>query len=66
LKQTAVTDAGLVHLRRLSELMLLDITKTRITPAGTGALKKQLPRLVLHGAPAENSPSIQSEPTAER
>ena len=40
---TQVTDAGLVHLRSLSNLTMLSLEDTNVTDAGVAELKKVLP-----------------------
>jgi hypothetical protein len=42
-----VTDAGLVHLERLSRLLSLNLVGTQVTPEGVARLRKALPRLML-------------------
>ena len=42
---TQVTDAGLVHLKRLSSLRWLKLTRTKVTDDGVRELQKSLPHL---------------------
>ena len=44
---TQVTDAGLVHLKGLTKLGLLDLSDTQVTDAGVAELKKALPKCVI-------------------
>jgi len=39
-----VTDAGLVHLKGLTQLRTLNLSLTQITDAGVAELKKSLPK----------------------
>lgn len=41
--RTKVTDAGLEHLQGLTELDLLDVVNTKVTPEGVGELQQALP-----------------------
>jgi internalin A len=43
LSQTGVTDAGLKHLKELTELQTLSLWKTKVTDAGAKDLLKALP-----------------------
>ncbi len=46
---TEITDAGLEHLRGLTELNVLWLINTDITDAGVAALKQSLPKCqILH------------------
>ena len=45
LSQTAVTDAGIVHLKGMTKLQLLIVNGTKVTDAGIADLKKALPKL---------------------
>jgi hypothetical protein len=45
LRETAITDAGLKELASLKGLTLLNVSKTKVTDAGVGELKKALPNL---------------------
>lgn len=47
LKDTNITDEGLVHLRGLTKLRCLDIEQTKVTRAGGLRLKKALPGLIV-------------------
>jgi hypothetical protein len=40
---TPTTDAGLVHLKGMSNLKHLDLRYTKVTDAGVAVLKKSLP-----------------------
>ena len=42
-KCTKITDAGLVHLKGLTNLQELDLSRTRTTDAGVAELQKALP-----------------------
>jgi len=42
---TAITDAGLVHLKELTSLQGLDLQDTQITDAGVAYLKEILPQI---------------------
>ena len=42
-KCTKITDAGLVHLKGLTNLQELDLSRTRTTDAGVAVLQKALP-----------------------
>ena len=43
LEDTAVTDAGLVHLKALSGLKSLNLAGTKVTESGVQSLKQSLP-----------------------
>jgi hypothetical protein len=43
LQETNVTDAGLKHLRGLTQLDSLDLRKTKVTDAGVANLQRALP-----------------------
>ena len=45
LLHTQTTDAGLVYLRGLDQLVSLDLHNTRVTDDGVRELKKALPKL---------------------
>ncbi|MBI83284.1 MAG: hypothetical protein CMJ81_08825 [Planctomycetaceae bacterium] len=45
---TRITDAGLVHLRGLTNLQWLGLRYTKVTPAGIARLKKELPHCQVH------------------
>ena len=45
LKNTQVTDAGLVHLKRLEDLRDLRLSGTRVTDEGIESLQKDLPNI---------------------
>ena len=42
-----ISDAGLVHLKGLTELQTLDLDSTQITDAGIADLKKALPNCAI-------------------
>ena len=44
LSETQVSDAGLSHLKKLSQLQELDLKKTKVTDAGVKDLQKDLPK----------------------
>ena len=44
LNNTQITDAGLVHLKGMTNMQNLDLTFPRITDAGVADLKKALPK----------------------
>ena len=48
LKDTQVTDAGLVHLEGLTNLKSLDLRYTQVSDAGVARLKRALPKLHDH------------------
>ena len=43
LRRNKITDAGLVHLEKLSKLKNLYLIGTQVTPAGVSKLQKKLP-----------------------
>jgi hypothetical protein len=45
LAQTRVTDAGLLHLRTLTQLEELHLENTNVAAAGVGELKKARPKV---------------------
>lgn len=45
LRETSVTDAGLVPLRELTKLEFLGLAKTHVTDAGVADVKRALPNL---------------------
>jgi hypothetical protein len=47
LGSTAVTDAGLKHLRTLKNLKKIDLWYTKTTPSGIAELKRVLPELTV-------------------
>ena len=48
LERTQVTDAGLVHLKGLTNLQELDLSRTRTTDAGVADLQKVLPNCKIY------------------
>ena len=56
LSGTRVTDAGLVHLGRLSRLRMLQLTGTTVTAAGVKKLQKALPKCRIIRVDASPSP----------
>jgi hypothetical protein len=47
LAETAITDAGLAHLRGLTKLQRLSLGGTEVTEAGMNELKRALPGLTI-------------------
>jgi hypothetical protein len=45
LRATQITDAGLVHLKKLKQLETLTLTGARVTDAGVADLQAALPRV---------------------
>jgi hypothetical protein len=45
LRGTALTDAGLAHLRELPKLEYLDVSRTAVGPEGVARLQAAIPRL---------------------
>ena len=45
LQDTEVTDAGLVHLKGLTQLQVLGLQDTEVTNAGVAKLKQALPNV---------------------
>jgi hypothetical protein len=45
LRGTAITDLGLIELKRHKELISLDVSDTRVTGAGLDDIRKTLPKL---------------------
>jgi hypothetical protein len=48
LSRTAVTDAGMVHLKSLSRLTALHVEESGLSAAGIAELKQNLPRLQIN------------------
>ena len=48
LSSTQITDAGLVHLKGLTELTSLGLSSTQVTDAGIAELKKALPKCAIN------------------
>lgn len=51
LADTAITDAGLAHLRGLAQIRELDLSHTRVTEAGLAKLRKALPGAFIYRTP---------------
>ena len=49
LSHTQITDAGLVHLKGLTQLEWLDLERTQVTDAGVKELQKALPNTSIYG-----------------
>ena len=47
LSGTAITDAGLVHIKGMTSLTWLDLRRTKVTDAGRAELQKALPDCLL-------------------
>ena len=45
--RTRVTDTGLMHLKGLTNLRIVDLRGTNVTNAGAKELKRALPRLTI-------------------
>lgn len=45
---TAITDAGLVHIKGLTELQDFELRYTQVTDAGVAELKKALPNCLIN------------------
>jgi hypothetical protein len=46
-----ITDAGLIHLKRLKNLVIIDLTNTKVTPKGVSDLQRALPGTVITANP---------------
>lgn len=59
-EQSAISDAGLVHLANLPQLEELDLQNTRVTPAGLTPLQKlpKLKWLMLNGSAADDYAAV--------
>jgi hypothetical protein len=64
---TQVTDAGLVHLKRLTNLSELNLTSTHVTDAGAKELQQALPKLKITFQQETNAPRVASafQPTTQ-
>ncbi|MGI8979237.1 MAG: hypothetical protein ACR2FY_08430 [Pirellulaceae bacterium] len=48
LQDTQISDAGLVHLARLTNLRSLDLRNTQVTGEGVNGLQRALPHLEIY------------------
>jgi hypothetical protein len=51
LDDAAVTDTGLLHLARLKRCQVINVWRTKVTPAGNGAMKAKCPWMHIISAP---------------
>ena len=47
-ENTAVTDAGLIHLTRLKRLEIVNLQRTKVTMSGIAELQRSLPNATIY------------------